>query len=113
MKLQSNQHKKITLATTQEWSSWEGGQLIKHLYKTTTNQMPSFLAGLSSKNFHFDKIHASIWLALCRDLFDVTIGHLSNFNYLIATLTSLLHLPTYLWFITVFQLSAALLYWVA
>ena len=43
--LQSNLYKTTTLGTTQKWSSWEGGRLIKHLYKTTTKQMWSLLAG--------------------------------------------------------------------
>ena len=34
-----------THETTQKWSPWAGGQLIKHLYETATNQMWSFLAG--------------------------------------------------------------------
>ena len=44
-KLQSNLYKTTTLGTTQKWSSWTGGRLIKHPYKTTTNQIWSFLAG--------------------------------------------------------------------
>ena len=37
--------KTTTLGTTQKWSSWAGGRLVKHLYKTTTDEMWSFLAG--------------------------------------------------------------------
>ena len=33
----SNLYKTTTLGTIQKWSSWTGGCLIKHLYKTTTN----------------------------------------------------------------------------
>ena len=33
------------LGPLKKWSSWTGGRLIKHLYKTTTNQIWSFLAG--------------------------------------------------------------------
>ena len=40
-----NLYKMITLGTIQKWSSWAGGRLIKHLYKTPTNQMWSFLGG--------------------------------------------------------------------
>ena len=43
--LQSNLYKTTTLGTTQKWSSWAGGRLIKHLHKTTTKQMWSLLAG--------------------------------------------------------------------
>ena len=42
--IQSNLHKTTTLGTTQKWSSWAGGCLVKHLYKTFTKQM-LFLAG--------------------------------------------------------------------
>ena len=40
--IQSHLYKMITLGTTQKWSSWTGGRLIKHLYKMTTNQIRSF-----------------------------------------------------------------------
>ena len=43
--LQSNLYKMTNIATTQKQPSWTGGCLIKHLYKTTTNQIWSFLAG--------------------------------------------------------------------
>ena len=43
--LQSNLCKMTTLGTTQKWSSWAEGHLIKHLYKTANNQMWSLLAG--------------------------------------------------------------------
>ena len=43
--IQPNLYKMTALRTTQKWLSWAGGCLIKHLYKTTTNQMWSFLAG--------------------------------------------------------------------
>ena len=43
--IQSNLYKTTTIGTTQKGSSWTGDRLIKHLYKTTTNQMWSFLAG--------------------------------------------------------------------
>ena len=33
------------LAPLQKWLSWTGGGLIKHLFKTTTNQIWLFLAG--------------------------------------------------------------------
>ena len=45
MKLQSNLYKTTTLRTTQKQSSWTCGCFIKHLYKTTTNKIWSFLAG--------------------------------------------------------------------
>ena len=45
LKFQSNLYKMTTIGTTQKWSSWTGGHLIKHLYKTTTNQIWSILAG--------------------------------------------------------------------
>ena len=35
----------VLLGTTQKWSPWTSGCLIKHLYKMTTNQMWSFFAG--------------------------------------------------------------------
>ena len=35
---QSNLHKTTTFGTTQKWSSWTGGRLIKHLYKMTTKK---------------------------------------------------------------------------
>ena len=38
-------YKMTTLGTTQKWSPWASGCLIKQLYKITTNQMWSFLAG--------------------------------------------------------------------
>ena len=38
-------YKTTTLQTIQKWSLWKGGRLIKHFYKTTTNQMWSLLAG--------------------------------------------------------------------
>ena len=38
-------YKTTTLGTTQKWSSWAGGCLTKHLSKTTTNQIWSFLGG--------------------------------------------------------------------
>ena len=44
--IQSNLYKTTTLGITQKWSSWAGGIPIKHLYKMTTNQVWSFLAGL-------------------------------------------------------------------
>ena len=40
--IQSNLYKTTTLGTTQKWSSWTGGRLIKHLYKMTANQSRSF-----------------------------------------------------------------------
>ena len=43
--LLSNLYKTTTFGTTQKESSWTGGCLIKHLYKTTTNQIWSFLEG--------------------------------------------------------------------
>ena len=43
--VQSNLYNMTTLGTTPKWSSWTGGGLMKHLYKTTTNQIWSFLAG--------------------------------------------------------------------
>ena len=46
--MQSNLYKTPTLGTTQKWSPWAGGCLIKHLYKTTTKQMLSSLAGFLS-----------------------------------------------------------------
>ena len=46
-KLQSNLFKTTTLGTSQKRSSWTGGRLTKHLYKTTTNKFWSFLAGFS------------------------------------------------------------------
>ena len=45
--LQSNLYKTTTLWTTQKWSSWKGGRLIKILCQATTNQIWSFLAGFS------------------------------------------------------------------
>ena len=45
--LQSNLYKKTTLGTTQKWSFWKGGHLIKNLHQVTTNQIWSFLAGFS------------------------------------------------------------------
>ena len=42
--IQSNLYKTTTLGTSQKWSFWTGGRLIKHLYKTTTNQIWSLLA---------------------------------------------------------------------
>ena len=44
--LQSKLYKMATLGTIQNWLSWIGGPLIKHLYKTTTNQLWLLLAGL-------------------------------------------------------------------
>ena len=44
-KIQSNMYMTITLGTTQKWSSWPGGRLIKHLYQTNANQIWSFLTG--------------------------------------------------------------------
>ena len=41
---QWNLYKTTAIRTTQKWSSWTGGCLIKHLYKTITNQIWSFLA---------------------------------------------------------------------
>ena len=35
-------YKATTLGTTQKRSSWTSGGLIKHLYKTTANQICSF-----------------------------------------------------------------------
>ena len=43
--VQSNLYKTTTLGTTQKWLSWAGGHLIKHLDKTATKHMWSFLAG--------------------------------------------------------------------
>ena len=43
-----------TLGTTQKWLSWAYGSLIKHLSKTATKQMWSFLAGF--KCFFFPTI---------------------------------------------------------
>ena len=43
--MQSNLYKTTTLGTTQKWLPWAGGRFIKHLYKTATKQMWSFLAG--------------------------------------------------------------------
>ena len=37
--VQSNLYKITTLGTNQKWSSWAGGCLIKHLYKTATKQI--------------------------------------------------------------------------
>ena len=45
LNMQSKLYETTTLGTTQKWSSWAGGPLIKNFYKTTTNQMWSFLAG--------------------------------------------------------------------
>ena len=43
--LLSNLYKMTTIETTQKWSSWVGGCLIKHLHKTATKQMQPSLAG--------------------------------------------------------------------
>ena len=43
--IQSNLYKMTTLGTTQKWSSWTGGRLIKNLCKTTSNKIWSFLTG--------------------------------------------------------------------
>ena len=43
--LQSYLYQTTTFGTTQNWSFWTGGRLIKHLYKTTINQIWSLLAG--------------------------------------------------------------------
>ena len=45
MFLQSNLHKTTIRRTPQKWSSWPGGCLTKHLYKTVMKQMWLFLAG--------------------------------------------------------------------
>ena len=45
--VRSNLYKTTTPGTTQKWSSWTGGRLIKHLYKTTINQISLFLVGFS------------------------------------------------------------------
>ena len=44
MIVQSDLYKMTTLGTTQKWSSWAGGCLMKQLYKMTTNQVWLFLA---------------------------------------------------------------------
>ena len=61
--VQSNLYKATTLGTTQKWSSWAGGRLIEHLYKMTTNQMWSFLAGF--KFFSPTLIFARIKISNC------------------------------------------------
>ena len=43
--IQSNLYKITTFGTTQKCFFWAGGRLIKRLYKTTTNQIWSLLAG--------------------------------------------------------------------
>ena len=43
--LLSKLYKTTTIGTTQKWSSWAGGCLIKHLYKTATKQIQPSLAG--------------------------------------------------------------------
>ena len=43
--IQSNLYKMTTLGTTQKWSSWTSGHLIKHLCKTISNKIWSFLTG--------------------------------------------------------------------
>ena len=45
LQIQWNLYKTTTLGTSQKWSPWAGGRLIKHLYKTATKQMRSSLAG--------------------------------------------------------------------
>ena len=45
--IQSNLYKMTTFGTTQKWSSWKGGCLVKNLYQATTNQIWLFLAGIS------------------------------------------------------------------
>ena len=47
MPVQSNLYKTTTLGTTQKWSSWKSGCLIKNLHQATTNQIWLFLAGFS------------------------------------------------------------------
>ena len=42
LKNESLQYKTTTLGTTQKWSSWTTGCFLKHIYKTTTNQMQLF-----------------------------------------------------------------------
>ena len=42
LQLQSNLYKTSTLGTTQKWSYWTGGRLIKHLHKMTTAKCGSF-----------------------------------------------------------------------
>ena len=37
-------YKMTTLGTTQKWSSWGDGRLIKHLHKTATSKLWLFLA---------------------------------------------------------------------
>ena len=62
MSVQSNLYKMITLGTTQKLLSWGGGHFMKHLYKTTTKQMWSFLAGFeffSIGNIYLDKKYAT------------------------------------------------------
>ena len=44
--VQSNLYKTTILGTSQKGSSWTGGRLLKHLYKTTTKQIWSFWTGL-------------------------------------------------------------------
>ena len=43
--VQSNLYNLTTLQVTQKWLSWTGVHLIKHLYKTISNQIKLFLAG--------------------------------------------------------------------
>ena len=43
--IQSNLYNTTTLGTTQKWSFWTGGRLIKHHYKTTTKQIWPVVAG--------------------------------------------------------------------
>ena len=45
MFLQSNLDKTTILRTPQKWSSWPGGCLTKHLFKTVIKQIWLFLAG--------------------------------------------------------------------
>ena len=42
--IQSNLYKATTLGTTQNWSSWTGLHLIKHLYKMIAKKIWWFLA---------------------------------------------------------------------
>ena len=43
--IQSNLYNRNTLETTQKWSSWTGGRLMKHLHEATTSQIWWFWAG--------------------------------------------------------------------
>ena len=58
--IQSNLYKMTTLGTTQKWSSWASGCLIKHLYTITTKQMWSSLAG-----YEFFPSVIFAWIKIC------------------------------------------------